>query len=45
MAAIFDFMGSGGLRRKRNLYQGGGRRSKMKTGVGVEERMVLAFTL
>ena len=23
MAAIFDFMGSGGLRRKRNLYQGG----------------------
>ena len=36
MAAIFDFMGSEGLGRKRNLYQGGGRRSKMRRGVGGE---------
>lgn len=35
MAAIFDFNGNGKLGRKRNLYQGGGRRSNMRRGVGV----------
>ena len=37
MAAIFDFNGNGRLGRKRNLYQGGGRWSNMKRGVGVGE--------
>ena len=34
MAAIFDFNGSGRLGRERNLYQGGGRRSKKGEGWG-----------
>ena len=37
MAAIFDFNGSGKLGRGKNLYQGGGRRSKIRRGVGVGE--------
>ena len=37
MAAIFDNNGSGKLRREINLYQGGGRRSKIRRGVGVGE--------
>ena len=32
--AAFDFNGSGRLIRERNLYQVGGRRSKMRRGVG-----------
>ena len=35
MAAIFDFNGSGRLWEKKNLHQGGGRRSKIRRGVGV----------
>lgn len=35
MAAIFDFNGNARLGRKRNLYQGGGRWSNMRRGVGV----------
>ena len=35
MAAIFYFNGSGRLGREINLYQGGGRRSKIRRGVGV----------
>ena len=42
MAAIIDFDGSGRLGREINLYQGGGRRSKLRRGVGVEEwRLVM----
>ena len=37
MAAIFDFDGSGRPGREINLYQGGGRRSKLRRGVGVGE--------
>ena len=37
MAAIFNFNGSGRLGRGINLYQGGGRRSKIRRGVGVGE--------
>ena len=37
MAAIFDFNGSGRLTRERNLYQGSGRRSKVRRGVGMGE--------
>ena len=37
MAAIIDFDGSGRLGREINLYQGGGRRSKLRRGVGVGE--------
>ena len=37
MAAIFDFNGSGRLGKGINLYQGGGRRSKIRRGVGVGE--------
>ena len=33
LAAIFDFNGSRRLGRERNLYQGGGRPSKMRRGV------------
>ena len=35
MAATFYFSGSRRLGRERNLYQGGGRRSKLRRGVGV----------
>ena len=38
IAAVFDFNGSGRLRREINLYQGGGRRSKIRRGVGVAEQ-------
>ena len=38
VAAFFDFNGSGRLRREINLYQGGGRRSKIRRGVGVAEQ-------
>ena len=38
MAAIFDFNGSGRLGREINLYQGGGRRSKIRRWVGVGVR-------
>ena len=34
-AAIFDFNGSGRLGREQNFYQGGGRRSIIRRGVGV----------
>ena len=34
MAATFNLNGSGTLGRKRNLYQGGGRRSKKGEGWG-----------
>ena len=37
MAAIFDFNDNRRLGRKRNLYQGGGRWSNMRRGVGVGE--------
>ena len=37
MVAIFDFNGIGRLRRVRNLYQGGSRRSKTRRGVRVGE--------
>ena len=37
MAATFNLNGSGTLGRKRNLYQGGGRRSKKRRGVGMGE--------
>ena len=35
MTTNFDFNGSGRLERERNLYQGGGRWSKIRRGVGV----------
>ena len=44
MAAIFDFNGSERLGREKNLFQGGGRRSKIRKGVGVGERR-LHFSL
>ena len=34
MAAIFDFNGRGRLGREWNLYQGGGRRSRIRRGLG-----------
>ena len=37
MAATFYFSGSRRLGREINLYQGGGRRSKLRRGVGVGE--------
>ena len=38
MATTLDFNGSRTLGRERNLYQGGGRRSKIRRGVGVGKR-------
>ena len=35
MAAIFEINGSGRLWKERNLYQGDGRRSKIRRGEGV----------
>ena len=42
MAAVFDFIGGGMPGRERNLYQGGGRRSKNKErGRGGEVKIPL----
>ena len=47
MAAIFDFNGSGRLGRGRgiNLYQGGGRRSKIRKGVGERNKRFVSLKL
>ena len=44
MAAIFNFNGSGRLGRGINLYQEGGRRSKIRRGVGVGEWRLRVFS-
>ena len=45
MAAIFDFNGSGRLGRGINLYQGGGRRSKIRKGVGERNKRFVSLKL
>ena len=45
MAAIFDFNGSGRLGRGINLYQGGGRRSKIRRGGGDRNKRFVSLKL
>ena len=45
MAAIFDFNGSGRLGRGINLYQGGGRRSKIRKGGGERNKRFVSLKL